>query len=279
MNEITLKNETAQFDALKKLSTDIAEQCNKLTVADDVTLAIATQNLSKANEVAKQIENVRVALKKPYKDAGDQIDSLAKTLATPIKTSIENGKLKILAYDKKKKDEALAEQNRILSIKNAITMYSTDAIQKMDKCKTIAELKTIREQLIVNAPLDKWSEFKDDFINTRNTLNEYAKSLKTKLENPTQSDPEEQTAIKEAIVTENASIGQVEVTATIVPKLSGTRKTWTFEVIDFNQIPRDWLILNEDIVKKYISENKETFVDGCIIKGIKYYQKESLTIR
>lgn len=279
MNEIILKNETAQFDALKKLSTDIAEQCNKLTVTDDTTLAIATQNLSKANEVAKQIENIRKSLKEPYHKAGVQIDALAKTLSSPITTAIDAGKKKIMDYDNERQKKILTEQNRILAIKKSIAEYSNEAIRIMDKCKTIGDLRIIREGWVVNAPMDKWGEFQADFINTRNTLNEYAKSLKTKLENPTQSDPEEQVAIKEAIVTENASIGQAEVAATIVPKLSGTRKTWTFEVADFNQIPRDMLILNEDMVKKYIAENKETLVDNTISKGIRYFQKESLTIR
>ena len=279
MNEITLKNETAQFNALKKLSTDIAEQCNKLTVTDDVTLAIATQNLSKANEVAKQIEKIRKDLKEPYHKAGVQIDALAKAMSNPITTALEAGKLKIQAYDKEKREKALMEQNRILAIKEAIAKYSNGAIAEMDKCITMDELRVVRERLIVGAPMDKWGEFQADFIATRNTLNEYAKSLKTKLENPTQSDPEEQIAIKEAIVAETASIGQVEVAAAVVPKLSGTRKTWTFEVIDFNQIPREWLMLNESLVKEFIVQNKETLVDGQIIKGIKYYQKESLTIR
>jgi hypothetical protein len=279
MTEITLKTETAQFDALKAEVQKRVEQVNLIKITDDTTLAIANQQLSLLSGTMKDVVELHKITKEPFLKPCQQLDKLKNALYDPMKTALDEGKLKIQAYDKKRKEEALAEQNRILAIKNAIAKYSNDAIAEMDKCATMDELRVTRERLVVNAPMDKWGEFQADFIQTRNTLNEYAKSLKTKLENPTQSDPEEQVAIKEAIVADNASIGQAEVAATIVPKLSGTRKTWTFEVIDFNQIPRDWLELSEDMVKKFIAENKETLVDGQITKGIKYFQKESLTIR
>lgn len=279
MNEITLKNETAQFDALKAEVTKRVEQVNLIKITDDTTLAIATQQLSLLSGTMKDVEKLHKEIKEPHLKACQQIDGLKNALYNPMKAALDAGKLKIQAYDKEKREKALAEQNRILAIKEAIATYSNEAIRLMDKCTTIGELRVIIEIWVVNAPMDKWGEFQADFIVTRNTLNEYAKSLKTKLENPTQSDPEEQIAIKEAIVSETASIGQVEMAAAVVPKLSGTRKTWAFEVVDFNQIPRDMLILNEELVKKFISENKETFTDGCVIKGVKYYQKESFTIR
>jgi hypothetical protein len=277
--EITLKNEKAQFEALQKQSNEIAQQCLKLSVVDETTKAIATQNLSKALQIVKQIEEIRVREKKPYKEAGDAIDAFSKALKDPINLAVEAGKKNILAYDKSEREKAAAEEGRILGIKNAIAEYSNKCMVQMDKCLTMDELRDVRLQLVVNAPLDNWGEFLKDFENTRHTLNEYSKSVKTRLLTPEKSDPEETAIIAEAVKEEILAIGATQIAEAIVPKLSGSRKTWKFEVVDFNQIPRDMLILNEALVKEYIAANKETFTDGCIVKGIKYFQHETLTIR
>jgi hypothetical protein len=279
MNEIILKNEQAQFDALKKQSTDIAEQCLKLKVSDEVSKAVATQNLSKALGVVKDIEKIREEMKSPYFQAGKQIDAAAKALSAPIVAAIDEGKKSILAYDNEMRQIALKEQNRILAIKTAIATYSNQTIAAMDKCTTFDELKATRSQWIVNAPKDKWSEFLPDFDAAILNLNEYAKSRKVELLTPAESDPEEAEAIKEVVLAEIASVGLAEIKSVEVPKLAGSRKTWKHEVVDFAQIPRDMLILNEPLVKEFIKANSDIFTDGCIIKGIKYFQVESLTIR
>jgi hypothetical protein len=279
MNEIILKNEQAQFDALKKQSTDIAEQCDKIVITDETTLAICNQQASLLGGKIKQIDDLHEELKAPYLKPCQQLDKLKRDLQTPMKLSFENAKQKILMYNNKKKEKALAEQNRILAIKTAIATYSNQAIAAMDKASNYDELKEVRTLWIVNAPKDKWSEFLPDFDAAILNLNEYAKSRKVELLTPAESDPEEAEAIKEVVLAEIASVGLAEIKSVEVPKLAGSRKTWKHEVVDFAQIPRDMLILNEPLVKEFIKANSDIFTDGCIIKGIKYFQVESLTIR
>ena len=143
------------------------------------------------------------------------------------------------------------------------------------------ELRDVRTRLIVNAPLDKWGEFLKDFENTRFTLNEYSKSLKTKLSAPAQSDPEEVIAIAEAVAEEVSSIGVAEIAAAFVPKLSGSRKTWKHELLDITQIPAEWMLLNDALVKKWMAENKDKLTDGKELEfqGVRFFQEETLTIR
>ncbi len=279
--ELTLKNEQAQFEALKQQSISIAEQCQKLQVTDETTKAIATQNLSKALSVTKQIEEIRVKNKKPYKDAGDQIDALAKSLSKPITDSINIGKQNILAYDKVLRDKADKEAERIRIIKTMIQVYSNSAIAKMDACKTYDELKEARTEWIVNAPKDKWSEFLPQFEASLLTLNEYAKSRKIGFLTPEQSDPEEAAIIAETVIEEVSNIGAVEIAATFVPKLSGSRKTWTHELLDITQIPAEWMMLDDAIVKKWMADNKDKLTDGKELEfqGVRFFQRESLTIR
>ncbi|MES2395845.1 MAG: hypothetical protein V4549_07575 [Bacteroidota bacterium] len=280
MSELLITKEQAALQALQKQATDIAVACSKINITDDTTLSIAQQKYSEANKLVKDIDAKRTEVKKPYWDACTAIDALAKKLSDPIKKAVDDGKIKMLTYDKQKKEKALQEQNRILGIKNAIAKYSNDAIAEMDKCTTMEQLREVRERLIVNHPgKEKWFEFLPDFMNTRLTLNEYSKSRKTAITTPAQVDEEETAIIKEHIEETNNQIGTAAIAETVVTKLAGSRKTWKFSIESLDDCPFEWIMLNEAVVKKYMSDNKESLTDGCIINGVKFFLEESLTIR
>lgn len=272
MKQLELTTEESRLNALQKQSTTIAEQCLKLTVNDETTLAIATQNLSKANGIVKEIDSLRTDLKKPYLDAGRQIDAIAKSLSQPIEKAIEAGKKKILGYQAEQKKKQIEEANRILAIKNAIIKYTNDTIAALDKCTTIEQLTETRERLIVNAPMELWQEFMPDFMKARVTLNDYAKSRRTIILTPQEADEEESVMIAQAAQ-------EVQIEIPTETKVQGIRKTWKFEVQDLSKCPIEWLTINESVLKNFISENKGNLKDDEIIAGIRFYQEESLTIR
>ncbi len=277
---IIITKEQAALEALQKQSTDIAEACGKITISDDTTLAIATQKYSEANKLVKDIDAKRVEVKAPYWDACTKIDALAKKLTDPLKKAVDDGKVKMLTYDRDKKQKALIEQNRILGIKSAIAKYSIDAMNELDKCDTMEKLREARERLIVNHPgEEKWFEFLPNFMETRATLNEYAKSRKTAITTPAQADEEETKEIKAVIHETNAQIGTEALAETVVTKLAGSRKTWKFSIESLDDCPFDWIMLNDATVKKFMSDNKELLIDGCVINGVKFFTEESITIR
>lgn len=277
---ILITKEQTALEALQKQSTDIAVACGKIQITDDITLGIATQKYSEANKLVKDIDTKRIEVKKPYWDACTSIDALAKKLSDPLKKAVDDGKIKILTYDKQKKEKALIAANRILSIKGAIAKYSIDAMAELDKCTTMDQLREVRERLIVNHPKEeKWFEFLPNFMETRNVLNEYSKSRKTSILTPLQADEEETVSIKEFIHESNAQIGTEALAETVVTKLAGSRKTWKFSIESLDDCPFDWIMLNEKVVKEFMSDNKELLVDGSVINGVKFYQEESLTIK
>jgi hypothetical protein len=279
MKQLILTTEEAKLSTLQKQSHDIAEQCMKLTITDDITLSIATQNLSKANNIVKEIDTLRTDLKKPYLDAGRQIDALSKSLSQPIEQAIDAGKKKILSYQNEIKKKQIDEANRILAIKNSIIKYTNDTMAAIDKCKTIDQLVEARNKFIVNAPTDKFEEFLQDFMTARMALNDYAKSKRTMILTPIQADEEELVAISEAVKEMASSVGDEALEHNIIPSAKGIRKTWTFELNDISKCPTEWLVVNESAIKKYISDNKADLQDGQIINGLRFYQVESLTIR
>lgn len=277
--ELTLKNEELQFEALKKKSIEIAAQVDKIMVTDDTTKAIAVQNISLMKSVMKEVEDAHKELKAPYWYACKVLDGLKNGLYDPMKKSCDAGTLKVLSYDQEVRRKAAEEQNRIIAIKNAIVKYSNDTIAEMNSCTDMEKLREVRTRLIVNAPKDKWAEFLPDFEAMILNLNDYAKSRRTVIETPVMADPEESIAIAEVIV-ENASvIGIQEIIEAKVEKQKGVRTTWGFEVVDLSQLPLEWLMPDEAKIKLTMKVNADKLEDGKVVNGVKFFLKESLSIR
>lgn len=280
MTQITLKNEEAQFNALKKQATDIAEQCNLICITDEITLGIANQQLSQLNATIKNVDALHKQVKEIHLKNCQAIDGLRKTLHDPMASALINGKNKILAWNNEVKRIAMEKQNRIIKITNAIKDYSNDAIAEMDNCKTMEELREVRERLVVNHPgAEKWFEFLPNFLETRNTLNEYAKSVKTRILTPAQADKDETIAIAEVIQEANNQIGTEALAETVVTKLKGSRSTWKWKVYDIESVPFDWLMVDKEEVNEYIRNHKDILVDNGVNNGIQFYIEETLTIR
>lgn len=107
--QLTLQKAEEQFIALKDVAIYIATQCDKITITDDVTLAIAQQQLSLVHEKWKQIDALRADLKKPSLEEGRAIDAFAKPLLTPLADALARGKVKLLAWNElQKKKEVVA---------------------------------------------------------------------------------------------------------------------------------------------------------------------------
>ncbi len=276
-------NQVEQFNALKKACDEIVAACDKLQVTDEVTLAIATQNLSKANTYKKQIEDLRVKLKEPSIKEGKAIDALAKQFSVPLDNSINGGKSKILAYDVKVREEALQKQIRIQVITEGIQNYANRAIAFMDKCDTVEKLMDFREKHIVIFPgEEKWFEYNADALVMRGTLNDYAKARHIQLTNPTQADPETNVAIVEAITETIQNTATAELAEIVEPvKLAGTRNNWKMDCVNVDLVPRELMMPDVEKIKVWAKAEREAgrIVDGTIIHGFRFYIEQSLTIR
>ena len=75
------------------------------------------QNLAKANQLAKAIEEKRKAIKQPYLDAGKKVDEVAKTLSESIEKGIKHIKDQVADWEKKRREEE-AKKKQILDYIN-----------------------------------------------------------------------------------------------------------------------------------------------------------------
>ena len=274
MTQITLKDEEAAFLALQNRAIEVADQCNLIQVTDEVSLGIAMQQLGMAKTLIKQIDDIRKREKEPYFQAGKQIDALAKNLSNPIENALSNGEEKVKAFNRKLREAAEKEAQRVQSIKNEMQVYCNQAIKAFENCKTVDELRVEREKWIVNAPVETYKEFETDFYNIRKTLNEYVKSKKIAIETPAQSDPEEKQAIKEAVIETVQQVPEVKEHVDI----KGIKIDWDYEVVDLTQVPHALLMINDKAVKAFIKENKENMTEGTV-KGIRFFPIDKLRIR
>jgi hypothetical protein len=276
--ELTLQEGSEVYNELKISSKELSAKVDKIEVTDAATLGILNQNLSILSEKVKEVAKIHKKEKQPSWDICKGLDLIKKELSTPMDISLDKGKKKVLVWNNKVRAAAAAEALRIENIKTAITKYSTDAMTEFEACKTEPELVAVHDRIIVNYPKDKWGEFLNDFLATRVTLNDYAKSVRTRLRTPKEVDPEEAAAIKEAVVEGNNAIGSTQVVEAVVVQ-KGIRKTWSHKLIDITKVPIDWLTIDEDKVKAWRKANSTSLTDGEVRDGVKFFQVESLSVR
>jgi len=72
---------------------------------------------------------------------------------------------------------------------------------------------------------------------------------------------------------EEAVAIEIEVKAN---KTSNIRTVWKYGVSDINQVPREWLCVDESKVKEYLNANKEFLKEG-VVNGINFYKDITVT--
>lgn len=267
------------------------DQCDKavaalatyktITAADQVDVAMDT--MKKAKTVETLIENKRVELVKPWNEEVKKINAFAKELTAKITPSINEVKAALLVWDKKEeqrlKDLRTANRKQYLTdlgyrhlptgnelVKGNIWSDIDDnyiidqSIQDFDDSKWMQVLaahvdrsEQIRQQKL--AELNKAAEV-DDFFGDESAIQDKQEAIKEP-EKPAE-------AIKPSYVPSFGGGGST---------MKGKTLTWTFEVENAAQVPREFLMVDEAAVKLYIKNG------GRSITGIKIYQKESLSLR
>lgn len=62
-------------------------------------------------------------------------------------------------------------------------------------------------------------------------------------------------------------------------KVSNVRRNWTWKISNHDAIPEEWMMLNVDKVKQYLSDNKDSLKEGQVVNGIEFYKSESIVLR
>lgn len=280
--------EAIHYDEADKVSADLrkfnraqAEVTKALTplklilkIQDAAGEQSAIDHMKKAKEVETLIENKRVFLVSPYNTEVKRINGHAKELVKDVPAEITRVKTLVLAYrtaeeEKKKKQrtkdridylvlQGLAFDGKayvlgdLCMTENEISLYDDGApwLSVMDRVNAAIEKQKAARLQELNQNLDGASFFGED---------------------------ESTAAIKEEIQKVQAAPSA----PVYVPsfggggsyKAKGTTKTWTFEVTDPAQVPREYLVIDEKKVREAIASGRR------MINGMRIFQKEGLSLR
>jgi len=277
--ELSIKTAEGRFLERKSRINDLIKKCDSLAIKDDASLIIATQCFTELKEEKSAIEKDRKTLKAPWIAGGDAIDELAKTFSVPMDASLEKGRAKGLAYNQEKRIKAEKKEARIKKIKDTISLYAKTAVNLFDNCKSEAELKKVRQDLVINFPgEEQWFEFTEEANIMKVTLNDYCILRRVAINTPAESDDVAVEEVKEAIVAQSAEIASVEVADASFKTTSKLKDEWKFEVIDKMQLPADFLSVNEVKINAFIRENKGSLVNGETKFGVKFFTEETFKI-
>lgn len=279
----TIKSATeARFEIIKKEALQIALQCKSAKVTDEITLGMASQIASKANQLSKAIDAKREEIKKPYLEAGRTIDTIAKSVLTPLSEGIEAIKKELRAWNEKQAEIARQQEIENTKISAKLQAINSQLTVKVNNCKNPQSCQDLIDSIGVNFPAletfgkyaEQAKEMKDRYIQLlrlRKATTEASNVLEqNKIANDTHN-----TIVSIEANAMTISTKQEIIAESITPTKSKTRKTWKFEVVDEVVLPREFCSADEVKIRKYMNDNKDTFGNEKIVAGVRFFLDES----
>jgi len=108
-----LQKSLESLQAFKAQTEAIKINCEQIIITDDTSLSIAQQNLSKANDLLKFIEEKRVDVKAPFLVTCKEIDRIGAELKEPVEAGIKHIKTQISEWSVKLEEKKKAEQKEL----------------------------------------------------------------------------------------------------------------------------------------------------------------------
>lgn len=220
------------------------------------------------------------------------------------------------AKEKEAQDKINARKLHLAGIGDTLRRYELEAIAEINKAITKTDLAPIYKKYVIGfPPASEWEDLapqaEDTVLRIKVAGTERINWIRqieaaaeeedsaliaelNEIENERlgiqkEKVKEEFTAIDEEIAvkaTEEAievqSSAVVDIASLTLNKTTGLRRTWTYEVLNERNIPREWLMLDEKKVKNYLDVQKEELEaqlketpDGIDFNGIRFYKKIS----
>lgn len=285
LKENTLK----RFESLKTESLALANQCKSIKIADENTLSMAQQVLSKSNQLYKSIEEKRSEIKKPYLDAGKTIDSIAKEIMAPLEEGLKFGKQELQKWNDEQVRLQKEKEEENAKIVGRINKIREQLQAKVSECNTPEKCKNLIDSINKVFPaVETFKQYaqdakmvKDNFITLLQIRRQtYEAALSGNVDLVAQNIQEIKAVEAENI--ENAAIVEEKkelITENNTVVKSAVRKAWKYEVVDLNSIPFSFFTLDDKKVKEYMAANKTSTGTITPLQGIKFVLTEAPVIR
>lgn len=231
----------------------------------DVDDAMALLKLCK--DIENAIEKKRKELVGPFNDSVKQINTYAKDLTGKLSAAIETVKSAVLLYQKAEEKKLL--QGRTVAREAALIQlgFTFDGNTSLYKLQGIGSMTS-----------NELQNYDDASFNT--ILGAFAESANRSRQQQAEK-LQEGNELNNLFGDDTAGIAAADISPVVVTPVNGykteavkgTTKRWTFEVLDSNQIPREYLMVDETAIRQAIAAGVRA------IPGVNIFQKEGLSIR
>ncbi len=268
-----LKSSLLKFENVKLQLDKAAETCLQIKVTDENSLAICEQNLGKINELVKAVESVRKSEKEPHFEKCKAIDAAAAYVSELPEVALKHLKDEKIAYIRKIEEE----KKRRVELENRYNTLKTFLEEEYNKTETEERCNYFLNKFSEDINGAKWGDFVPKIQTLYKSYHTLFLAKREELSGKTTSlfqDIFTETLIGEA----KANIESADVPKVEVEVISKIRRPWTYEVVDINLVPKEFLIVDESKVKEYLKANSDSLEDGKVVNGIKYYRDLKVTV-
>ncbi len=273
-----IKPDLARFDKAKEqVNLAVAELNNYASIKSVENRDDALVILKLSKEVDDAIEKKRTELVKPWNDGAKSINSYVKELIKELTPAIDQTKKAVLKFQQDEEERVKKEkrQGRIQQLNDlglflnektnfylnddvmvhAANLDVNDNVWPLTYQKAVNDLKQQAEE-----KLNKLAEDAEmiDVFGTDDQKSEHQQKVF------------EATKETAPVINHVPSFGGG---GSSVSKLNGTAKVWKFEVTDANQVPREYLEVDETKIRKAVGSGMRS------IPGVRIYEDTQLRIR
>lgn len=281
-------NSLAPFD---KLSADVSlflEPIKAVAVTDAASCATALETVKQVKALAKQVTQTRIGLVKPHNDFVDSVNEYAKRLTGPLADAEIKLKAVITAYEMEQERERQKERQHLEDERVAKELAAEKERLKVEaaaRAAREAEEKRIAAELKAKADAErKEREEAEAMFGARNQEDIRA----------AEEAAERERVAAESAARERANRAELERLATNARlerernerdketkrqlaeieagRVKNMRKTWVHEITDGAAIPRQYLVVDESLIRAAIKGGARE------IPGVRIYEKTDLAV-
>lgn len=263
-----------KFDAARAAVEEARKVLRQFrTIDSKEKLDQALEAAKAANAMLKAIEAKRKELGKPFETGKKQIDDHAKGLSQFLEDDINLIKTEVLRYQKEQEQIALQKRTTAREKYMLDIGFTYDGTQERYHIDGVG---TMSRSELVNYDDNSFNSITSGFVERlKRQREEAAAKANEDLAMAEMFGSKEQVAeVIDTIKTVTEPlVAPPAPTAPVVEKAKGLTKRWTFEVQDANQVPREYLTVDEKKIREAVQAGART------IPGVRIYQSESIALR
>lgn len=249
-------------------SADLADMANRLPAAceDDDTAVKLADAIKATTAFMKGADAARVAAKEPHLAAGRAVDGFFKKLVDPV-DKVKNRMAALLtAYQRKKADEERRERERIAEEERQRKLAEERAAREAARLAREAWEAARAAEAAASAEAEAARRAADEAAAAAREAKDRAAAAR-----------QDANVAKSAATVKAAELTR---TRSDLGSLASLRTTWAFEIEDPDEVPRQYLSVNEGAIRAAIKS--ATTKDGkCPLKipGVRIYERHESVVR